>query len=167
MGTGKSTVGNALASMLNLRLIDTDALIEERAEKKIAQIFADEGEAKFRALESDVVRELESQSGCVISTGGGLIVNPANFESIKSHSLIACLWASPETILARVSHQTHRPLLHAPDPLAKIKELLHEREPFYRKADVLINCEQRGPREIAQHVAHQFRLARDGEHHHP
>jgi shikimate kinase len=164
MGTGKSTVGNALASMLGLRLIDTDALIEHRAEKKIAEIFAEEGEGKFRALEMEMVRELESVSGCVISTGGGLVVNPANMESLKTHSLIACLWASPETILARVSHQTHRPLLHAPDPLGKIKELLREREPFYRQADVLINCEQRGPREIAQHVAHQFRLARDGGH---
>jgi shikimate kinase len=169
MGTGKSTVGNALASMLGLRLIDTDALIEERAGKKIAEIFASDGEGKFRALESEVVRELESAAGCVISTGGGLVVKAANMESLKTHSLIACLWASPETILSRVAHQTHRPLLHAPDPLAKIKELLHEREPFYRQADVLINCEQRGPREVAQHVAHQFRLARDGghSHHHP
>jgi shikimate kinase len=163
MGTGKSTVGNALASMLNLRLIDTDILIEQRAGKRISDIFAAEGEAHFRALEADIVKELENEHGCVISTGGGLVINPANMESLKQHSLVVCLWASPESILARVSHQTHRPLLRDDDPLAKIKQLLHEREPFYRKADVLLNCEQRSPREVAQHVAHQFRIARNGE----
>lgn len=160
MGTGKSTVGNALASMLHLRFVDTDALIEQRAGKRIAEIFAADGEARFREYESQVVRELEDLRGCVIATGGGLVVNPANMESLKKHSLVVCLWASPEAIFARVGHQGHRPLLRAPDPLEKIKELLAAREPFYREADVLLNCEQRSPREVAQHVAHQFRLGR-------
>jgi shikimate kinase len=159
MGTGKSTVGNVLASMLHLRLVDTDVLIEQRAGKRISEIFAADGETRFRQLESEVVRELEEMRGCVISTGGGLVVNPANIESLKKHALVVCLWASPESILARVGHQTHRPLLRGPDPLPKIKELLAVREPFYRQADVLLNCEQRSPREVAQHVAHQFRLA--------
>lgn len=162
MGTGKSTVGNCLANMLNLRLIDTDALIEERAGRKIADIFATDGEARFRALESEAVRELEGERGCVISTGGGLVIKPENMESLKRHSLVVCLWASPEAILARVAHQTHRPLLRDGDPLVKIQTLLKEREPFYRQADVLLNCERRSPREVAQHVAHQFKLARDG-----
>ena len=160
MGTGKSTVGNVLASMLHLRFVDTDALIEQRAGKRIADIFATDGEALFRQFEADVVRELESLRGCIISTGGGLVVNPANMESLKKHALVVCLWASPEAILARVGHQTHRPLLQGPDRLEKIKELLATREPFYRQADVLLNCEQRSPREVAQHVAHQFRLGR-------
>jgi shikimate kinase len=158
MGTGKSTVGNVLASMLHLRFVDTDALIEQRAGKRIADIFAADGETRFREIESEVVRELEEMRGCVISTGGGVVMNPANMESLKKHALVVCLWASPEAILARVGHQTHRPLLRGPDPLGKIKELLALREPFYRQADVLLNCEQRSPREVAQHVAHQFRL---------
>jgi shikimate kinase len=165
MGTGKSTVGNVLASMLHLRLVDTDALIEQRAGKRISDIFAADGETRFRELEGQVVRELAEMRGCVISTGGGLVVNPANMESLKTHALVVCLWASPESILARVGHQTHRPLLQgAPDQrLNKIKDLLAVREPFYRQADVLLNCEQRSPREVAQHVAHQFRLAQNGQ----
>lgn len=159
MGTGKSTVGNALASMLHLRLIDTDVLIEQRAGKRITEIFATDGEARFREYESEIVRELEEARGCVISTGGGLVVNPANMESLKKHALVVCLWASPESILVRVGHQTHRPLLQGPDRLEKIKALLAVREPFYRQADVLLNCERRSPREVAQHVAHQFRIA--------
>lgn len=158
MGTGKSTVGHTLASMLNLRFVDTDALIEQRAGKKIVEIFASEGEAQFREYEKQIVQELEAMEGCVISTGGGLVVNPANMESLKKHALVVCLWASPEAIFARVGHQTHRPLLRGEKPLEKIKELLAQREPFYRQADVLLNCEQRSAREVAQHVAHQFRL---------
>src|SRR3954466_944917 len=76
MGTGKSTVGNVLASMLHLRLVDTDALIEQRAGKRITDIFANDGEARFREYEAQVVRELEDMRGAVISTGGGLVVNP-------------------------------------------------------------------------------------------
>lgn len=159
MGTGKSTVGHTLATMLNWRLIDTDSLIEERVGKRIADIFAADGETCFRDYERRVVQELESERGCVISTGGGLVVNPANMESLKKHALVVCLWASPEAILARVGHQTHRPLLRGENPLGKIRELLTAREPFYRQADVLLNCEQRSPREVAQHVAHQFKLA--------
>ena len=165
MGTGKSTVGNVLASMLHLRFLDTDALIEQRAGQRISDIFTSHGEARFRELEGQVVHELEEMRGCVISTGGGIVVNPANMESLKKHALVVCLWASPESILARVGHQTHRPLLQgAPDErLSKIKDLLAVREPFYRQADVLLNCEQRSPREVAQHVAHQFRLAQTGQ----
>jgi shikimate kinase len=73
------------------------------------------------------------------------------------------LWASPESILTRVGHQTHRPLLRDENPLEKIRALLKEREPFYRQADVLLNCETRSARDVAQHVAHQFRLARNGQ----
>src|SRR5688500_9239803 len=127
MGTGKSTVGNTLASMLRLRLVDTDALIEQRAGKRITEIFANEGEARFREYERQVVEELESLEGCIISTGGGLVINPANMESLKRHSLVVCLWASPEAIFARVGRQTHRPLLGGDNPLGKIKELLAER----------------------------------------
>jgi shikimate kinase len=159
MGTGKSTVGHLLATMLNMRFIDTDASIEERLGKRIADIFAAEGEARFRQYEHEMVVQLEAERGCIISTGGGLVVNPANLESLKRHALVVCLWASPEAILARVGHQTHRPLLRGENPLGKIKELLSAREPSYRQADVLLNCEQRSPREVAQHVAHQFRTA--------
>lgn len=159
MGAGKSTVGHMLASLLHLRFVDTDAMIEERAGKRIAEIFATAGEETFRKMESDVCAELAKIDGCVISTGGGMVVNPANLQSLKEHALVVCLWASAETIFNRVKNQGHRPLLKTDDPLAKIRELLAQRAPFYRQADVLLNCEQRSPREVAQHVAHQFRLA--------
>jgi shikimate kinase len=160
MGTGKTSVGRALAALLHFRLLDTDRLIEIRARKRIQAIFADEGEARFREYEKMVVEELAHQRRTVISTGGGLVVDPANLASLKTHALIVCLWASPEVIFARVRRHSYRPLLQAPDPLGRIQALLAEREPAYRQADVLVNTELRSVKEVALHVAHHFRLAR-------
>ena len=86
-------------------------------------------------------------------------MNPKNLASLKTHALVVCLWASPEKIWERVRNQTHRPLLNAPNPKEKIRELLAARAPFYRQADVLLNTELRTVREVAQQVIHQFRLA--------
>jgi len=160
MGTGKTSVGHALAVALNFRMVDTDQLIEEQTGKRITEIFATEGEAQFRVYERRTVDDLSQQSGLVIATGGGLAANAENLASLKSHALVVCLWASPETIWHRVRHQTHRPLLHDADPLAKIRRLLAEREPFYRQADVLMNTELRSVREVAHQILHQFHLAR-------
>jgi shikimate kinase len=157
MGTGKSTVGQMAASMLNFRFIDTDEMIEGMAGKRISEIFAAEGEPRFREYEQQVVGRLREMTGAVISTGGGLIMRPENFASLKEHSLVVCLWCSAETIFRRVGHQTHRPLLQVEQPLEKIRELLTERAPVYRQADVLLNSEFRKPREVATHVVHQFR----------
>ena len=160
MGTGKSTVGQQVAALLQFQFLDTDALIEEQAGKSIPAIFAENGEPTFRQLERDVVTQLESKTKLVIATGGGLACNPANLDSLKKHALVVCLWASPETIWRRVRNQTHRPLLHDPDPQGKINRLLAEREPHYRNADVLVNTEFRSAREVANQICHQFQLAR-------
>lgn len=152
-------MGRLAAEMLHFAFLDTDDLIESSTGKKITEIFAESGEAAFRQLEASVVAELTTRSRTVISTGGGLPANPANLASLKTHALVVCLWASPERILDRVRHQDHRPLLHDPDPLGKIRGLLAAREPFYRQADVLVNTELRSAREVALHVVHQFRAA--------
>jgi shikimate kinase len=159
MGTGKSSVGRLIADQLRFEFLDTDDLIESRSGKKISEIFAQNGEPGFRELECQLVEELASRTRTVISTGGGLPVNPANLISLKQHALTVCLWASPEKILERVRDQSHRPLLHDPDPLAKIRSLLAAREPCYKQADVLINSEFRSIREVAQQVILQFRMA--------
>lgn len=159
MGTGKSTVGRLAAHLLHFTFLDTDKVIEARAGKSITEIFQQEGEAAFRAWERRVVEELPRRQRTVIAAGGGLPVQPGNLDSLKSHALVVCLWASPETIYAHVRAHTHRPLLQDPDPLAKIRELLAIREPFYRQADVLVNTEQRSVRDVAQHIILQFHQA--------
>jgi shikimate kinase len=160
MGTGKSSVGRIAAQELGFEFLDTDELIEERSGRRITDIFAQQGEDVFRQLESQLVADLANRRDLVISTGGGLVMNPANLAGLKSHALVVCLWASPEVIWQRTRHQTHRPLLQASDPLAKIRDLLTARETAYRQADVLLNTEMRSAREVAQQVLHQFRTAR-------
>lgn len=162
MGTGKSSVGRLVAELLHYTFLDTDDVIVARAGKSITDIFVQDGEAAFRQKESQLVEELTRRTRTVISTGGGLPVNPANLVSLKTHALVICLWAAPEKIWERVRNQSHRPLLQEGDPVQKIKELLAAREPCYRQADVLVNTEMRSMREVAHQVIHQYRLARSG-----
>jgi len=159
MGSGKSSVGRLAADVLHFTFLDTDNVIEARAGKSVGDIFAQDGEPAFRQLERRIVEELTRREKTVIATGGGLPADPANLASLKTHALVICLWASPETIWERVRGHNHRPLLNEPDPLAKIRELLSGREAHYRQADVLVNTEMRSAREVAQHVVHQFHMA--------
>ncbi len=159
MGTGKTSVGRLAAEQLRFEFLDTDEMIQMRTGRTISDIFTTDGEPAFRALEREVVAELADFERTLISTGGGLPTNPENLEALKSHALVVCLWASPEKIWERVRSQSHRPLLHDPDPQKKIRELLEIRAPFYRQADVLINTDLRSAREVAQQVILQFRLA--------
>jgi shikimate kinase len=164
MGTGKSSVGQLVAAQLHFAFIDTDHLIESRVGKTIPQIFEQDGEPAFRELERRVVQELAERTRTVISTGGGLPTQGGNLEQLKAHALVACLWASPEKIWERVRNQTHRPLLHDPDPLGKIRMLLAAREPFYRQADVLVNTEMRSVKEVAQQLVHHFHMVQGQAH---
>jgi shikimate kinase len=162
MGTGKTSVGRLVAEQLHYDYVDTDEVIQINTGRSITDIFARDGEPAFRALEHAVVGELATRKHTVISTGGGLPVNPENLASLRQHALVVCLWSSPEKIWERVRHQSHRPLLHDENPQAKIRELLAAREPYYKKADVLLNTELRSVREVAQQVIHQFRLESSG-----
>lgn len=159
MGTGKSSVGWLVAEALHFTFLDTDELIVTSIGKPITEIFAQQGEAAFREIERQVVADLAGRTQVVISTGGGVPVNPANLASLKSHALVVCLWASPEKIWENVRGQAHRPLVNVADPQTRIRTLLAEREPFYREADVLVNTELRSVREVALQVTHQFRSA--------
>ena len=159
MGTGKSCVGRLVADVMHFTFLDTDHVIEARAGKPISDIFAQDGEPAFREWERRVVEELTRRQRTVIATGGGLPTDEANLASLKTHALVICLWASPESIWERVREHDHRPLLNEPDPLTKIRQLLTAREPYYRQADVLVNTEMRSVREVAQHVVHQFHMA--------
>lgn len=156
MATGKTTVGRMASHRLEFDFVDTDVLIESRLKQPISEIFAEKGEAWFRRYESELVRELADYRRTVISTGGGLGANPENLASLKTHALVVCLWASPETIWTRAKRNSHRPLLQDPDPLAKIRRLLAAREPVYRQADVLVDAERRSLMRVAQQVVQNY-----------
>jgi shikimate kinase len=110
MGTGKSSVGQAVAARLERPFVDTDAVIVERTGKPIPDIFATEGEALFRHYEWMVCRFYAAQSGLVISTGGGMLVDDANRQVMLASGFVICLRASKATIRVRLAGQSERPL---------------------------------------------------------
>ena len=139
MGVGKTRVGRILAQQLGRSFLDTDRMIEQRAGKTIAEIFADEGEAHFRQLERDCVLETCQRPDAVVALGGGAITRADNVEAVRCAGVLVCLKADVDTIFARVRHRSNRPLLAGLDPQAqraKIEFLLRERAPFYDQAHI-------------------------------
>jgi shikimate kinase len=137
MATGKTVVGELVASQLGRPFIDTDAVIERRGGRPVPRIFAEQGEAAFRRLEADVVADVAARSGCVIATGGGVVLSPENMDRLRRSGLIVALDADPQAILARAGGGGDRPLL-GDDPEGNVRRLLEERAPLYRAADLLI-----------------------------
>ncbi|MDH3981562.1 MAG: shikimate kinase [Kiritimatiellaceae bacterium] len=130
MGSGKTTVGKLIAEKTGMPLLDMDALIEDRAGKSINEIFADDGEARFREYEREMAQELSAKEGQIMSTGGGIVLNPDNIADFEKTGLVVCLLADAETVLDRVKHDSSRPLL-AGDKETKILEILESRKHLY------------------------------------
>ena len=135
-GTGKSTVARLVAQRLGWPWLDADVELERRAAKSIAAIFAEDGEPKFRALESQVLAELVQADRHVLALVGGVVLQLQNREVIKRAGPVVCLTAHPETILDRISADPttaeRRPNLTS-GGLEEIRELLANREPLYRE----------------------------------
>lgn len=135
MGCGKSTVGRELHHRLGYPLIDMDHIIEERTGKTISAIFADEGEAAFRDMETSLLRELSDPAAPrrIISTGGGIVGREENRTMLKNLGYVVWLDAPAELILERTRKSHTRPLLHTEDPTARILTLMEQRRPLYQE----------------------------------
>ncbi|VGO16014.1 Shikimate kinase [Pontiella desulfatans] len=152
MGSGKTTVGKLIAEKTGMPLLDMDSMIEERAGKSINEIFADDGEARFREYERELAKELAAMEGQIISTGGGIVLNPENIADFEKTGLVVCLLADAETVLDRVKHDTSRPLL-AGDKEAKILQILETRKPLYESIKHRIDTSGRpSPAPTAQEI---------------
>lgn len=142
MGCGKSTVGKTLAANTHRTFVDMDHYIEEQAGRTVSAIFAEDGEATFRAMETDACRTLGMQNGLVIATGGGAVLNPENVDALKENGTVVWLNVSADCVLHRLSGDTTRPLLLRPDKDAAVRELMAAREPFYRAAaDITVEAD--------------------------
>lgn len=160
MGCGKSSVGRALAKKLGAWHVDTDHELEKREGMSIADIFTKKGEDYFRQAETQTVRRLANERGArrlVISTGGGLPLRPENAELLRKMGRVIWLRATPETIAERVGPRlSQRPLVadHGENLLDRVKVLLAERDPIYRKvADQVIETDNY---EKSGHVAERI-----------
>jgi shikimate kinase len=133
-GSGKTTVGRQLSRRLALPFFDSDHQIEQRLGCSIREYFAREGEAAFRALEEQVLRELAQGPSAVVATGGGAVLCEGTREALRNGGKVIYLRSSPEELYRRVRHDTQRPLLQVADPMAKLRAMHAERDPFYREA---------------------------------
>src|SRR5688500_7851314 len=141
MGSGKSSIGRRLAARLNLPFVDSDAAIEEEAGRTISEIFTDQGEDRFRALEESVLARLATTNPKVIATGGGAFIHQATRAILLDRCLTIWLQADPVLLERRVSTGKPRPLLANKEVGAEIRRLVELRDPIYAEADMKIACE--------------------------
>ena len=162
MGTGKSTVGRNVAQRIGFRCVDSDHEIEKKAGKPISEIFAQDGEAHFRALERVFVETGHAREKVVVACGGGLVVQPGMLQLLGDRGVVVCLHASIETILARTGrHGETRPLLNVEDRDQRARALYAERESIYRSAGTVILTDGRPLSEVAAHVIRVWRREAD------
>jgi len=156
-GAGKSAVAPLLAEHFGWDLVDTDALVEERAGKPILDIFRDAGEDAFRELESAAIIDACARDNVVISAGGGAVLRAKNRHALAQAAFVVCLEARPQTILARLTsrgntEQLDRPLLATDDPLSRITELKAARQHLYALCDWAVHTDGLTPEQVAAEV---------------
>ena len=162
-GSGKTTVARLLARRMGWRAVDTDREIERRTGSTIEQIFKDQGEKAFRAIESEVLRATCAKNHQVISTGGGAVVDEANRSTMLAGNVIVFLDSSPETLADRLASSNRgkpRPLLLGQDLLTRLSELQRQRAPYYRCAHHVVSTDGRTPQQVADAVAELIRARR-------
>ena len=156
MGAGKSAVGTPLARALGYRFIDADSAIEQVAGKPITAIFADEGEAGFRELETAVLGQLASWHSLVVASGGGVVTRPENWGHMRQ-GVVIWLDAPQELLQQRLAADpTPRPLLQGAAGASRLQALLEERLPLYAQADLRIRQQGEDPAQVAALVLQQL-----------
>ena len=148
MGTGKTSVGKALARRTGRKFVDLDDVIEAKEGRKIREIFAADKEPYFRKIEKETLKELASRKGLVIATGGGIVIDEGNIRVMKGAGRMVCLSASVDEIIRRTQGKTHRPLLNVADPKRKIESLLKARAPLYAQADDAVDTSGHSIKEV-------------------
>lgn len=152
MGSGKTSVGAKLADMLKMEFYDTDVLIEEQTRMSIPEIFKLHGEEYFRQKEKQVAEILSMKKGCVISTGGGFVLQPHNMMHLKNSGTIVWLKASLESIFQRLKSYDSRPKLYQKE-LIDIYALYNERNELYlRYADICIETDGKTIDQVTEEI---------------
>ena len=152
MGTGKSSVGCLLAKEKKLSFVDLDELIELKEQRRIADIFAKNGEPYFRKIEKKILKQVATQKKFVVACGGGIVLDKDNIKLMKKTGTLICLSARSEEILKRISQSTHRPILNVNKPKERIELLLKMRAPYYMQADYTVDTSKLTIKQVAQKI---------------
>ena len=158
-GTGKSTVGRRVASLLGWEFADADEQIVKRAGVVVEQIFVDEGEAGFREREAKEIFELVKRKNIVLATGGGAVTREDVRKAMRHNGLVIYLHATLEMLVERTRSSKNRPLLNTgADPREVLEALMLEREPLYRaEADIVFETDSRSPHAVARDICSEIR----------
>ena len=152
MGSGKTSTGRPLAEQLGYGFVDADAVIEQAAGCSIPEIFERDGEAGFRALESQVLNAIGQRHSLVVATGGGVVTQQENWGLLHS-GIVVWLDVVPEQLMQRLrADSTVRPLLQTDDPDAALNALLNQRRPLYAEADLTVVIDQETPDAVADGI---------------
>ena len=152
MGSGKTSTGRPLAEQLGYGFVDADAVIEQAAGCSIPEIFERDGEAGFRALESQVLNAIGQRHSLVVATGGGVVTQQENWGLLHS-GIVVWLDVVPEQLMQRLrADSTVRPLLQTVDPDAALNALLNQRRPLYAEADLTVVIDQETPAAVADGI---------------
>ncbi len=157
MGTGKSTIGRQIASLLRLDFVDSDHEIQNRTGVDIPTIFDFEGEEGFRRREKAVIDELTHKEGQVLATGGGSVLDPENRRNLSSRGFVIYLYCGVDQQYQRTMRDRNRPLLQTDDPLGRLGTLMDERDPLYRTtADLVVTTENRSASSVAKEIVRKL-----------
>lgn len=158
MASGKSSVGKALARRLDWRFLDFDVEIERREGAAVVEVIDARGEEYFRSLEAALTEEVADASEVVLAPGGGWITQPELLELIRPGTLTVWLAVSPEETVRRLRDDTiPRPLRNHPNPMEPVTEMLRDREPLYRLADLRVPGDGRSVEEMAFEIEQLLR----------
>lgn len=149
MGAGKSTIGPILANTIGWDSCDLDLLIEQKVDKKVRQIFEQDGEEYFRKVESEMLKEISKKSKLVVSLGGGTMASEKNLALLKKAGKVIYLKASTESFYKRLRYKRDRPSLGVNEVedftkeklVSRINQLMAKRTKFYEQADIIINTD--------------------------
>lgn len=153
MATGKSTIARRMCRDYQMKIVEMDVEIEKKEGRKISDIFSKNGEAYFRNLETELLRDINEKEDQVVSCGGGVVLRKENVELMKRNGVVVLLTASPEIILERVKRNNNRPLLEGKKNIADIKQMLEERKDKYMEAaDIIISTDGKDIKTVCKEI---------------
>lgn len=159
MGSGKTTMGRALARYLGKVFVDSDEEIIKRTGVTVPHIFDVEGEAGFRLRETAAIRDLVSRDNMVLATGGGAVLAQENRTTLQQNGIVIYLKASVHDLWQRTRHDRNRPLLQTSDPHAKLTELFQQRDPLYQQvSDIVVQSGKQSVHVLMLHLVEEIEM---------